>query len=77
MKGEAIAKAARLLDLKGAECRCGGMVERKQGCRRSSRGEQSKGLGNFWKDSKRDGVEQSLLRAEGTEEELRVYRVTE
>lgn len=76
IRGEAIAKAARMLDLKGAECRCEGMVGRKQGWRRSSRGEQNKGLGNFCKDSKRDGVEQSLLWAVGTEEELRAYRVT-
>jgi len=61
IKGEANTKAAMLLDLRGAEHRFRGTMGRKQGWGRSSRGEQSRGLGNFWKDSKRDGVEQSLL----------------
>lgn len=35
------------------------------------RGEQSKGMGNFWKDSRRDGLELNVLWAVGTGEELR------
>lgn len=49
-------------------------VRGEQAVRGRSRGEQSRGTGDFWKESKRRGLELNTLWAVGTGEELRADR---